>query len=109
MRKQTKAQIILAEAKARVDKAQMDLDSHQKQLEMALAVLQAHRTAFYDLERSLAPKPRSNGKSQPAAPRAGKKSSSQKSLNEASVANTKVETENATHAFSYGEDANTLR
>lgn len=71
-RKQTRAQIILSEARARVDNAQLSVDTAVTQVDIYRAALMAHQHAYDALERSLAPKPRK-----------AKASAKQKSLPEA--------------------------
>lgn len=62
---QTRAELILSEARQRVETARARVRSVQEDLSAAKAVLEAHSDAYQALEKALTPKPRR--RSTPAA------------------------------------------
>lgn len=88
----TKAQLILQEARNRLEIAKRGVREAQDKVTIAQATLFAHQEAYDALEMALA---RKSSKSQSAAPGAGKRSSSKRGVETGSTPNTGEQPENA--------------
>jgi hypothetical protein len=101
----SKAQQIIADAKERMESTEKERDIKRAEADRAQIIYESRVDVYNSLRISLAPKPRGNGtgKSPSPAPPVVKKSPRQKSLPTATVANTEVETVNATTAGGSGD------
>jgi hypothetical protein len=67
-KRETKADLILGEARRRVDRAEVEVRSARLKLHTAEAALEAHTESLVSLEHSLAPTPRKTAKKKEAPP-----------------------------------------
>jgi len=70
----SKAQVILQQAKERLDRAQHEYNTAVESMSMAAIKVDAYRDTYRDLMTQLAPKSRSNGKLSTPAPTAKRRS-----------------------------------